>query len=167
MNYFQIKQDPRSLNPILPQVPDSVDIWKSDKPAFFQVKDLEGATELDFLPFIEKPIYVISDPMKNVLDMYQSKMLFKPCAIGSIKQRRIEIYWLMQPRIIDCLDASSVFHPDGTMKEMVLNRDKIGFNKVFQVDYVRGRYLIVDTEVLERLLREGVHALQWIPVEIS
>lgn len=166
MNYFQIKQDQRSLNPIIPQVPDPADIWKSDKPAFFRVKDQEVSADLDFLPFIERPIYIISDSMKHVLDMYQSKMLFKPCAIGSIRQRRIEVYWLMQPRILDCLDASSVFHPDGTMKEMVLSRNKIGFNKVFQVDHVRGQYLIVDTEVLERLLREGVHALQWIPIKV-
>lgn len=165
MDYFQIKQDDRSNNAIIPQVPDPVGIWKSDKPAFFRAVAKDAKAHLDFLPLIEKPLLIVSDAVKGIFEMYQSKMLFKPCAIGSIERQRIEVYWLSQPRVIDCLDESTAYYPDGTLKEIILNKDKVGFNKIFKIDCLRGDYLIVDTEVLERLYREGIHSFNILPVK--
>lgn len=165
MNYFLIRQDNRTSNAIIPQISDTENIWKSDKPLFIRTTARDPKSPLDFLPYLEKPLLMVSDSVKNIFEIYQSRMLFKPCAVGSIEQKRVEVYWLFQPRIINCLDDSTSYYPDHSLKELVLNKTKVGFNKIFKVDGLRGDFLIVDTEVLERLYREGIHAFNIKPVK--
>ncbi|MNJ50721.1 hypothetical protein D3C77_460040 [compost metagenome] len=166
MEYFQIRQDDRAENSIIPQLPVHRDIWKEVQPIFLPAKARNSKGYIHFLPFIEKPLQMVSDPVKRIIEMYQSKMLFKPCAVGNIEQKKVEVYWFMKPRVIECLHGDTMYYPDGTLKEIYLSEAKIGFNKVFQVDCKRGEYLIIDSEVLERLFREGIHAFKITPVKV-
>ncbi|TDL57703.1 hypothetical protein E2R60_04210 [Paenibacillus dendritiformis] len=82
-----------------------------------------------------------------------------------MEQRKVEVYWLVKPRVIDCLHEDTTYFVDGTLKEICISKEKAGFNKAFAIDGVKGNHFIVDTEVLERLYREGLTALKIIPVK--
>ncbi|MNH27339.1 hypothetical protein D3C79_874460 [compost metagenome] len=108
---------------------------------------------------------MVSDKVKKIVEIYQSKTLYRPCAVGHLEQNQMEVYWLIQPRVIDCLHETTTYHMDGSLKDLVLCKEKVGMNKVFKVDCARGDYWILDLEVLERLYREGITAFHVLPVK--
>lgn len=165
MEYFQIRQDDRADNCIIPQLAAADEIWKSDQPLFIPASARNPANYIYFLPYIDKPLAMVSDAFKKIIETYQSRTLFRPCAVGSMEQRKVEVYWLVKPRVIDCLHEDTTYFVDGTLKEICISKEKAGFNKAFAIDGVKGNHFIVDTEVLERLYREGLTALKIIPVK--
>ncbi|KQO06235.1 hypothetical protein [Paenibacillus sp. Leaf72] len=164
MQYFRIRQDNRTENAILPQLNVTKELWTSEQPLFIPVKARNNSGQLHFLPFIEKPVAMVSDAAKKIFEVYQSKTLYRPCAVGHLEQGRTEVYWLIQPRILPCLHEAATYFPDGSLKEIVIDRQKAGFNKWFMLDQVREACWIVDTEVLERLCRAGITEIQILPV---
>lgn len=161
MKYYLIRQDKRIKNAVVPQVNNLNDIWKSDAPFFMPVKVGSMGEYPYFLPLLESPVYIISDKMKKLFEIYQNKTLYRPCALGLLETKTIKVYWLMQPRIIDCLEErikDNILYSD---QDIVLCRAKIGYNKVFQIDTKVGNYLVIDEEVLESLLRDGITAFAW------
>lgn len=161
MKYYLIRQDKRIKNAVIPQINNLKGIWKSDAPFFQSVKvrNLNGYPY--FLPLLEASVYIVSDKMKKVFEIYQNKMLYRPCALGLLETKSIKVYWLMQPRIIDCLEErikDNILYSD---QDIVLCRAKIGYNKLFQIDTKVGNYLVIDEEVLESLLRAGITAFEW------
>lgn len=161
MKYYLIRQDKRVKNAVVPQINNLKSIWESDAPFFMPVK-VRGLGEYPyFLPLLEASVYIVSDNMKKLFEIYQNKMLYRPCALGLLEAKTIKVYWLMQPRIIDCLEdriKDNILYSD---QDIVLCRAKIGYNKVFQIDTKVGNYLVIDEEVLESLLRDGITAFEW------
>lgn len=156
MNYYLINQDRRASQVVLPVLNNQQDLWNSDKPIFIpgRVKDVNLYSY--FLPFIETPVLMISDPLKKILELYQNKTAYRPCALGIIEVKKLQVYWFMQPKIIKCLKSDIQDNVIYSAEDIILDTQKIGANKVFQLDTVVGTYFIIDQEVLEHMLRAGI-----------
>lgn len=156
MKYYGINQDSRTSQAVLPVLSNSKEIWKSDKPVFVpgRVKDINQYSY--FLPFVETPVLMVSDSLKKILEIYQNKTAYRPCALGLTKIRKIQVYWFIKPKIINCLKADIQNEIMYSAEDIILDKGKIGSNKVFQLDTISGTYFIIDQEVLEHMLRAGI-----------
>lgn len=156
MKYFLINQDSRVSQAVWPVLNNQKDLWKSDKPIFIpgHIKNINQYSY--FLPFLETPVLMISDALKKILEIYQNKTAYRPCALGIIEMKKIQIYWFMQPKIITCLKSDIQENVIYSAEDIILDTKKIGANKVFQLDTIVGTNFIMDQEVLEHILRAGI-----------
>lgn len=156
MNYYLINQDNRASQAVLPVLNNQKDLWKSDKPIFIPGRVKNVGEYSYFLPFLEAPVLMVSDDLKKILELYQNKTAYRPCALGIVETRKMQVYWFMQPKIITCLKSDIQDHVIYSAEDIILDTEMIGANKVFQLDTVVGTYFIIDQEVLEHMLRAGI-----------
>jgi hypothetical protein len=103
--------------------------------------------------FIEIPFLLISDELKKIFISYEASLTCN-CTILSDRVNKIQkVYWLCALEMVDCLGADSKFYPDGSIKELVLDRAKIGNRKIFQVAGIREQRFIASLDVVESILR--------------
>lgn len=56
---------------------------------------------------------MISEPVKTIWDCYQSGWGYRLCALGNIEQKRIQVYWLAEAKLIDGLSGKTEYQKDG------------------------------------------------------
>lgn len=155
MNYYRICQDkglPNQIQPILLNLEP-----ESKKPIFIRGR-LEAPQEYAYFPpLIEAPVLMISEPVKKIWDCYQSGWRYRPCALGSIEQKRIQVYWIAEAKLINGLSEKTEYQKDGSFKRIVLSKEKIQFQKVFAIQNLHKTYYIAEKEILERMLQEHIH----------
>ena len=166
MEYFHIKQDHRVSS--YPQFVNSsilLDI-ESRQHVYCEAAKRKFKSGYIALPFMEHPAFIISKELKSLFDAYQEHSLFFPFFTKDIEGEGLP-YYVFRPFILDCLSEETAFLPNKGVKKLVLNREKIGFNKVFQVGGLLGRYLIVDLEILELMLYNGIYPFVYTSVLLS
>lgn len=126
----------------------------------------EGSGEA-FPDFIQSPVSMVSDMVKKVLDMYEDGMIFKTVTIAGKEQEVLKVYHHLLPEKLDMLSGQSEFYPNGSVKRLVLDAQKIGEHKVFLLDDRRFRNPFVSLEVVESLLRRRAAGIIWREVEVS
>lgn len=103
--------------------------------------------------FIENPCLLISDELKEVFISYESNLSYN-CTILSDRVNKIQkVYWFCLLELADCLGTDSKFYPDHSIKELILDRKRIGDRKIFQVAGIREKRFIVSLDVVESILR--------------
>lgn len=103
--------------------------------------------------FIEFPFLMISDELKKIFISYEANLSCN-CTILSDRVNKIQkVYWFCILEKVECLGADGKFYPDGSIKELVLDREKIGNRKIFQVGGIREQRFVIDLDVAESILR--------------
>lgn len=161
MEYYRITQKKNIRNIILPKFPSSTEIWHRTEPMFVPGKAAETEGELSFLPLYEGNAFLICGPMQAVWKMYQKGGRYRPCAFGSVEQRKVLPYCFTVPRILECIHPDTVYYKNDTIKELVLDRESIGAHKVFGIRTLHSIRLILSGDVLEELLRKNITCFQW------
>ena len=108
---------------------------------------------------------MISEPVKTIWDCYQSGWGYRPCALGNIEQKRIQVYWLAEAKLIDGLSGKTEYQKDGSLTRIVLSKEKIQFQKIFAIRNLHRTYYIAEKEVLERMLQKHIHGFIFEQVE--
>jgi len=167
MEYFHIQQDhrvsghPKFANPsILTHIESHQHVYcESVK----QQSTLGDVT----LPFIDHPVFIISKELKSLFSEYQEGAGFFPFFTKGIDGKGVP-YYVFRPLILDCLSKEAALSSGKRdVKKLLLDRDKIGSHKVFQVGGILARYLIVDLEILEIMLYSGVQPFVFSPALLS
>lgn len=117
--------------------------------------------------FIQSPIPLVSDTVKKVLDMYEDDMVFRSVAIISKEQGTILPYHTLLLDSMGALSEKTEFYPNGSVKRLVLDRDKIGEHHVFWINDRRFRNPFVSLEIVESLLRRNVTGIIFREVEVE
>jgi len=166
MEYFHLQQDHRVEHPqfINPSVLTNIESQKSVSCKSAKPKSAVGyATRA----FIERPTFIISKELKDLFSAYQEGSQFFHFFTNDINGKALS-YYVFRPLILDCLSEETEFHPGKRgIKKLVLDQSKIGSHKVFQVGGILGRYLIVDLEILELALYNGIRPFLFTPVLLS
>lgn len=163
MNYYILKQDDSSSNIIEPRV-DQEEVWTSDKNVIFCF--IENLNESSiFLEFYSRNVFLLSKAGYYIARDYQIGQSFKPYILGNFDTRRQVMYYCLKPCRIECLDDKTEFYSTGQLKKLVLNRELIGANKIFSTYGILENYLIVDFEILEKLLCAGIYPIQYQKVD--
>lgn len=116
--------------------------------------------------FIQSPVHMISELVKEVFAMYEDDMIFPSIVITNQKE---EAMWKYSHLLLDRLEMFSdqtEFYSNGTIKRLVLDQEKIGEHKVFMLDDKRFSYPFVSLEVVESLLRRKVTGILFKEVEV-
>jgi len=163
MKYYMIKRKSTGLETITPP-PINANYWGTRENKRIEVKTKKSLSG-QYLPiYIGKQILINVDAY-NVIRKYQMGQQFMYCAFLEQTTGIQRIYLWFNPFKLDCLHETTQRHPDRTIKKMVLDREKIGFHKVFLPEDIFEPYLIVDLEILEKLLCAGVYPIEWEEVE--
>lgn len=116
--------------------------------------------------FIENPVYMVSECMQKVLDMYEDDLVFKKVALFNKEAQTQANYYQLLTDHIEGLSDRTGFYPDGTEKQIILDRQKVKEHSVFQLKGCRGNYLIVTLDIVESLLRRHVQGISFEEIEV-
>lgn len=163
MNFFIISQDSRISNYAEPiGVFNAIDVDAvqradidafDDMPVQLSIKEKE---ENEYLDFIEKPVPMISEKMKQVFEIYQKDIFFKPVVLTDIKKMKQALYWITIPPKVKCLSGKSEFNKDGSLRKLVIDSKKASFYRVFKIDGILEDFIIVNTDMAEGILRRDL-----------
>jgi hypothetical protein len=123
--------------------------------------------ECDYIDIIDKPVLLISDKIKQVFRMFGKGEFYKPVVFGDLKRMETHIYHLVIPRKIDCLSRLSEFNPDGTIKRLVLDSNKLLGEHIFSVNGIHECFIIVDLDVVESIIRSDYLGIKLKKVEVD
>ena len=166
MRYFLVRQDKRVRN--FASISERIyanRIWNSEDPMYFTYKVPESRWHTHFLPFIEEPVFMVTEQIKKIFDTYQTEIKYKLFGLGDKEKRKLKVYYFMQPPEIDCLSSETDLHGANSAKRIVLDRTKINYNNVFQIKDIRENYLLASLTVVEALLSEKINEFNFIELE--
>ncbi|WP_458122138.1 hypothetical protein [Paenibacillus sp. Z6-24] len=173
MRYFQLLADERIIHRIQPSA------W-----SLLQQQELLGAISApgeEQLPLtvhvqedrhtiypdlLDSPVPLVSDRVKSLLELFLPDTGWRAVMLTDIRRGSQHLYWLLQPPVIDALSEQTTFRPDGTLKHLVLDHDKID-QPLFRISGLREPYVYVNLAAAESLLRRsytGIRLLR-IPIE--
>ncbi len=72
----------------------------------------------DYIDFIAKPIALLADPVKQLVEKYEPRLPCKPVILMEQAKLKQVLYWLIIPPQVACLSAQTEFHLDGTLKKI-------------------------------------------------
>ena len=156
MDYFLIKQYEESKYnaEIKFDFLKRKEIWREEEPLFFSQNNTE---EKIYLPFMDCGICVVSKEVKKILDAYQNGIKSRPIILADNNMKKSDIFYAVKIKEIDCLGNSTIYK-NKTVQKIYLDSTKIGYEKVFQIKGISDRHIVVDLEVMEKLLRENIIA---------
>lgn len=164
MNFFVILQDGRISNCVEPiKVFSTIDVdavKRSDIEAFDNMPvqlSIKEKEENEYIDFIEKPVPIISDKMKQVFEMYQKDIFFKPLVLTDINKMKQDLYWLTIPQKVKCLSEKSEFKRDGSLHRLVIDSKKASPYRVFKIDGILEDFIIINTDTAESILRRDLY----------
>lgn len=174
MEFFILSQDNTIPDPVEPagilKVIDrdmikKENIHKMDELAVqFEIKENNRSVYIDF---IENPVPLVSDKLKELLGKYEERIFLKPVLLADIKHLRQDVYWLLVPDSMDCLSSKSEFNKNGTVKRIVIDENKIRFRKVFKIKGILENLIILRLDVAESLLRRDFTGIRLKKVEMD
>jgi len=168
MRFYRLKQEDRIRNIATMAEPLNVyGIWESDAGRFYPYKVASPSEKIHFLPFIERPMFMVTEKTRGVFDIYQANIEYKPFGLGDLNARSLMVYFFMRPPKNDCLSDKTEFYSNRDAKNLVLDANKIGYDKVFQINELRANYLIVALDVVEALLMQNMNEFKFIEVEVE
>lgn len=133
--------------------------FKSDE--IDNIKDLsvvfvEGDENSVYPDFIEAPFFLISDRLKVLMEMFDLTVQYKKVIFNHITQRKQSVYWLILPDQRKCLHKKTERYPNDFVKKMILDRKKLGNNRVIQVIMMPVPQIVVQLDVSEAVLRRNM-----------
>lgn len=159
MRYFNIKQDTRIQN--FPKIKHTANKMLDNNRQAQTFQTVDSTSNIGFCalpligPLIGNEYFFISQEMHYIFEAYQVGSTSKLIAINHGNQ--VFFYYIYQPPILDCIDETSLFNHDNTIKKLILNQNKILPHKIFQPSRLLEKFLIIDFDVLEILLAEAIY----------
>ena len=174
MDYFLLKQDERYTNtPRLMDLFNKVDVrninllkaHKIEDIIIFKVK-VDGKSE--FLDILDNQLFLISKAMKEVIEKYDSGILFKTLALIDQLHNKQENYYLPIVEELDALsDAAELNLNKTVVKKLILNKEKIHGKKIFKIKESSKTLIVVRLDVAESLLRRNFKGIKLERLEVE
>lgn len=167
MNYFILSQDERITNAVKP-----VGIAQVIKKELLTIERMEELEELErqfpvlekgevvYIDLIEKPIMLISDAVKQLVEKYVPNMPFKAVVLTDMPKLMQTLYWLVIPPRVRCLSAQTEFHLDGTLKKLVIDEQLAAPYSFFQIEGIKEQFIVVNIELAESILRRDFRGIR-------
>ena len=156
MKYFSLKADLTAI---------------TNKPTLSQEMKREGAL-LDIgtlkydsnkilADYMETPIPLVSDALKNVLKMYDSKLKTTPLYFNDIKQGKQYLYWKVDVSVANrCIAETVTKRQNGLIADLVIDEKMAKHLNVFSVKDNQKTIWVVNQIVAESLLRRGLSGFE-------
>jgi len=113
---------------------------------------------------IDTPVFLVSDTVKKLLQLYEDSLIFK-CTVLANKEGSQVVYWLTLMDEVNCLSSASEFTKDGSLKKLVIDKEKLQGRKIFRVGGVREKLVVINQDIAESLLRRFLLGIQLTAIE--
>ncbi|MBD8498797.1 imm11 family protein [Paenibacillus arenosi] len=163
MAYFVLKQDPRWLHAVevvggfstLQRSDDTEDGDKSKRGADYGSLPFHVRTQSRqrYVDYLERPLPLLSDKLKRLVEKYAAKMPVRSAVLIDQEQGQQQPYWIIAPPVVDCLSEATEFYLDGSLKQLVIEKEKVGPYHLFKLGGIREDMLIVSLALAESMLR--------------
>lgn len=128
-----------------------------DKRTAFEV---EKGNNLNFIDILSKPVFLVSDMVYELLQLYEPNLSAKELILYS--KDEFGIYFMPNLKKIDCLTEESTFNFDhSVLVEGTVDIEKVGDTGIFEIDGLKKRHYVARLDIVESLLRRGARGL-WI-----
>ncbi|WP_019535822.1 imm11 family protein [Paenibacillus ginsengihumi] len=174
MDYFVMEQDERYAEfPVLQDVRQHIDIRHVNRlqahhladTTVFQVK---ASAEAEYLDVLTTQLYLVSEKMKQIIEMYEPDCLFKLIPLMNRELGKQKLYYLPLFAEVEALSPSAEFNLDrSVIRKLVLQEDKIKGKRIFRVKESEKPLIVVRLDVAESMLRRDLVGvgLKRVPVE--
>jgi len=127
---------------------------------------VQGDRHTVYPDMLDSPAPLVSNSVKLLLEKFLPQIGWRAVMLTDIRHESQQLYWLLQPPIIEALSSQSTFRPDGTLQQLVLNNQKIN-QPIFRIAGLREPYVYINLAAAECLLRRSYTGirLRRIPVE--
>jgi len=180
MEYFLMSQDMDFHNAVSIKQKQIPEAWRSSKgierrlyPSAeqFSGRNYNILVQSDkrnmYLDFLEFPLPLLSTPLKDVFFSYVPDM---PCSCVLLSDRELRqqhTYWIFELECLECLADKTELYPDGTLKKIVLDKEKLKGNAVFRVNGIAQKPIIIRRDVAESILRRSMLGIKLECVEVD
>ena len=171
MEYFKITQKENIPNVVKlmlkPKYPHQRKIAFEKKDRLTQIATIFiRSTENSTFPDIyDVPAFIVSDRLRKLLEIYDNDIIFKCAVLTNPRTNDQYVYFLTIVNSIDCAHKRSEFYGNGSLKKLVIGKNKADGNKVFRVKGVREHFIYVSLDVAESMLRRGFLGIHFEKVE--
>lgn len=121
----------------------------------------------DILPY---PTYMISDDIQKVFHMYDENISFKAVQVFPNRMDNIEyatkLYWVYDCVSEECMHADTVMYPNGELKELILDKNKVRGREIFRVRGLQENKVVVSLAVAESILRRKPYGVSLKKVSV-
>ncbi|WP_025683934.1 hypothetical protein [Paenibacillus maysiensis] len=122
--------------------------------------------DADYIDFIEHPVSIVSEQLKEIFDIYQAGLSWKLVVFADMLRMQQTRYWLANPPSLMCLSPRSEYHRDGTLNKIILDEYTVENHKIFRVQDAN-HHIIVDLDVAECILKFNLTGLKLRKVETA
>ncbi len=170
MEYYIMEADKRIHNRvIIKEFPDNASI-EYDTSHASRLKEHTALYTIEndgsaYPEIIEAPLYMVSEKVKEVLDMYDEEAVYKAVSLINRAKQSVQSYHVTLVDRIECLHELTEFYPDKSIKRLVLDKTKLEDRALFKVAGIGPAYMIVSLDVAESLLRRGSFGIKFTHVE--
>ena len=127
-------------------------------------------SDIEITDILMEPSLMVSPKLKKVLQMYNNEIEAKSVKAFPV-QKEINLspeYWVLHIPELDCLNREAVkINPNGTVQELILNRNDIGEADVFKVKGTLENFVIVSLAVVESILRRKMYGVGFREVKVK
>ncbi len=162
MKYFLLKTDPQfDTSPIINgwfQKMDSRNICmgKSYHIENRQLFFIESNPITVFPDVLSFPAFMVTERLRDVIRMYEPRMLFKEIILLAQKYSKVCTYHLPIMEYVDCLAAGSILTKDrSTIIEAEIDASKMCEHSIAYIASVGNLYTIARLDIVESFLRRG------------
>ncbi|MDR0266765.1 hypothetical protein [Paenibacillus sp.] len=149
--YYLLKDDHRIIYKV---DPPRLDLPKSfNQLPSVSVIPVDQASDGQYLDWLSKPWPMMSDEMKNILSLYNPQMEYKQVDLIDRKNYLQHTYWSFYVPPEDCLSPKTDFYPNGSLKSLVVDREKIKKHHFISIQGIREPLYLVSLDAAESLLR--------------
>ena len=117
--------------------------------------------------FIKSPVYMVSEMVSGVMDMYEDGLDWKKIVLIHKEEGRQMVYYHLLLKEMEMLHSLTEYYPNGMEKRMVLDREKTAHHKAFLLADSKVKLPVVSLEVVESLLRRRVTGVTFREIEVA
>lgn len=167
MDYFWLRQDERYM--YLPHIHKFIGKYRrSDftienayKIPERNVVFVDSEKSLDYADVIDRQIFLISEDVKDVFEMYDPSISYKTFCLLDNMHMDLKLYYVPIIRSIDGTDEPDKFCGRVcSEKELIIKHEYLDNRPILRVEELPSDGVIVRLDVAESLLRRGLHKMK-------
>ncbi|MEC0127799.1 hypothetical protein [Paenibacillus pabuli] len=130
----------------------------------FTVVYVEGKDRI--IPdLIDRPVVLMSDPLKKVIEMYDDDALFKCVVLAHPAEEMQQTYWLLLVDRLECLSDLTEYDPWGRPSRIIIDRKMAKGHAVFRIAGIDDQRLVINLDIAESILRRDLWGISLEPLE--
>lgn len=168
MEYYLLSLSEHVTNPIRPHIVDArgpipdYDKLEAVNAGYFEKKSV------DITDMILQPFPMVSLEVKDLLKQEEESLETKALQLFSKDEEHYPVlYFILNPVKADCLAKTVKVNPNGTLDEVILDAEKLPKEKIFMIDGIMERKIVISEYIAEKLLMKDFYGIGFKKVKIE